>query len=122
MLFVWKGTLGQSGITHVPVMVTSTHVSKKSGKVMYTQHGYLEGKFRRTMIGGDEKKAAEVLKIDPTIPGFIKDLTVAIASSKYNRLDRAKFCRCTTDCMANKFCCRVCKAWKTLPSQMSWCL
>ena len=92
----------------LPVMVTSTHVSAKSGRVKYgicTQHGYLQRQFIREMIDYDEDMTAEVMKIDPTIPdAFQKDLAIATASAKYNRLGGANFCKCTRDCMLNKNC------------------
>ncbi len=91
-----------------PVMVTSTHVSAKSGRVKYgicTQHGYLQRQFIREMIDYDEDMTAEVMKIDPTIPdAFQKDLAIATASAKYNRLGGANFCKFTRDCMLNKSC------------------
>jgi hypothetical protein len=47
---------------------------------------------------------AEVMKIDPKIPGFQKDLSIATASAKCNRLGGANFCKSTRDCMLNKNC------------------
>ncbi len=91
----------------LPVMVTSTRVSSKSGRVKYqicTQHGYLLGQFIREMIDYDEDMTPEVMKINPNIPGFQNGLTIAAASAKYNRLGGASFCKCTRDCMMNKTC------------------
>ncbi len=91
----------------LPVMVTSTVLSSRSGKVKYgicTQHGYLSGLFIREMIDHDEDMTAEVMRIDPNKPGFEKDLSVGKASAKYNRLGGASLCRCMRDCALVKNC------------------
>jgi hypothetical protein len=107
VIHVEGNTRAAGDFPFLPVMVTSTHVSAKSSRVRYgicTQHGYLLGKFIGEMIDYDEDMTPEVMKIDPNIPGFQKDLSIAMASAKYNRLGGAQFCKCTRNCMLNKLC------------------
>jgi hypothetical protein len=87
VIHVEGNTRAAGDFPFLPVMVTSTHVRAKSGRVKYgicTQHGYLLGQFIGEMIDYDEDMTPEVMKIDPNIPGFQKDLSIATANAKYN--------------------------------------
>ena len=72
----------------LPVMVTKIiiHDSENVNYELCTQHGYLEGQFCRNQIYYAEYMTAEVVKIDPTIPNFRRNLSIAVANSLYNEM------------------------------------
>ena len=69
-----------------------------------TQHGYLSGEFARGNIYKNDYFTAEIFKINPMRPRFTKNLSVARASSYYNVLGGANFCRCGTECSEGNRC------------------
>jgi hypothetical protein len=65
-------------------------------------HGHLQGQYDREIISHDSLMSAELLKLNPDNPDLLKDMTVAQASQKWNKLGGKSFCRCKHDCMLNK--------------------
>lgn len=90
----------------LPVMVTSTRMVSPNN-IMYklcTQHGYLDGEFVRESIYAHEHMTAQMLRINPMVPKFGQNLSVAKASALYNSLGGSNFCKCGTNCLKNKKC------------------
>lgn len=105
---VQGNTKGATDHPWLPIMVTVVRkVSEDS--YMYslcTQHGYLSGEFPRGDIYPNEYMTPKILKIDPTKPGFLNNLSVAKASAHYNVLGGSNFCRCGRECSeANRCSC-----------------
>ena len=90
----------------LPVMVTSTRMISPDN-IMYklcTQHGYLEGEFTRGSIYPHEHMTAPMMRINPIVPNFGQNLSIAKASALYNSLGGSNFCKCGTNCLKNKKC------------------